>query len=435
MATVKLVLDKKKSNQRKDGSFPIKLKVEHDGSHLPINLKVYAHLEAWNNGKLTSKYKEYKKTNLDLQNKLMLASNIINDYETEIKTWNCKQLRDFIVLEIDKKRTDKRNVKNEKQGIKETFTTAKGNKTIKLFTYGKELIEHCERLKLYGRAKSYKQALSAFENYTNYDKEITFAQITSRVLEEWKTNMMNKPMKDTSYNAYLRGLRAIINQGIKEYKLPKDGNYGFQYFKVGTPQETTKRALNLDLIKKMFTVELEKESSIWHTQQQAICMFNTNGINFKDLAYLRMNQIVGDFERIKYNRAKTHKDFDIVIAGKSKEILKYYSTNKKMNSDELIFPILPKEIVGKGKKEVTLYESRRKVFNKNLKKIAEICEIDKNITSYVLRHSFATGLKHSGVDENIISEQMGHDSVEATRVYLDSFEKDKKDGVTKSIAI
>ncbi|MEW7279710.1 site-specific integrase [Aquimarina sp. 2201CG1-2-11] len=433
MATVKIVLDTKKNNQRKDGSFPIKMKVEHKGKHLPLNLKRYALLEHWKNGKLNSKYKGYKKENLDLQNYLTLAENMLSDYEVEIRTWSCKQLRDFIADTIDKSKIEKREKNQNKTNT--TFTTPKGVKTIKLFEYGEELIKHCEGLKLYGRAKSYKQALSAFIKFTNYDKEITFAQITSKVLEEWKTNMRNKPMKDTSYNAYLRGLRAIINHGIKDHKLPKDGNYGFQYFTVGTPKETTKRALNIDVVKQLFTVQLEKETSIWHTQQQAIFMFNTNGINFRDLAYLRMNQIIGDFERVVYNRAKTHRDFDIVIAGKSKDILRYYAGDKKVNSNELIFPILPENIIGQGRKEVTLYESRRKVFNQNLKKIASICEIDKNVTSYVLRHSFATGLKHSGVDENIISEQMGHDSVDTTRTYLANFETEKKDSVTKTIAI
>ena len=185
----------------------------------------------------------------------------------------------------------------------------------------------------------------------------------------------------------------------------------------------------------MFTVELENKSSLWHTQKQATFMFNSNGINFVDMAYLRMSNIIGDFKRLHYERAKTGQKFDIIIAGKSKEILEYYTRGKIKHSDQLIFPILPQHIIGEGKQEVSLYKSRRKVFNQNLKKIAAICGIERNVTTYVLRHSFATGLKRSGVNESFISEALGHDSVETTRIYLDSFDSKENDEVTNSIAI
>ncbi len=439
MATVKIVLDTKKNNQRKDGSFPIKMKVEHDGKHLPINLKIYAHIHAWTGARLNNKYKgvkNYKAVNLDLENKLVSAKNILDELNVEIRTWNCKQLRDFISSAINKNKIEKRNKK--KENSRDFFITdVTGIKTIKLHEYGDSLIEYCKSQKMFSKVERYQEALNAFAKYTESNNDITIAQITTKVLEEWQMNMKAKPLKDSTYKTYLRNLRAIINKGIKEHKLPLDGNYGFQYFKIGADKETKKRALNINSIKKLFTVSLEKETSIWHTQQQAIFMFNTNGINFKDLAYLRINQIVGNFDRIVYTRSKTSKNFDIVIAGKSKNILKYYvsKNGKGLISSDLIFPILPEEIIGKGKEEKTLYESRRKTFNQNLKKIAKISEVESNVTSYVIRHSFATGLKHSGVDENEISESMGHDSVETTRVYLDSFETDKKDNVTKSIAI
>lgn len=433
MATVKIILDKKKSSQRQNGSYPIKLKVQKEGEHLSINLKKHALIEQWNEDKFNRSFKDYRKENNELRKRIVTAETIIQDYENEIRSWSIKQLRDFIAQQILNTKSEKRDEKIKRQGGT-PLMTPKGIKTLKLFDYGKTLIAHYEELNRYGRAKSYKQALSAFKRYTNCKEDITFAQITGKVLEQWKVNMMNKPMKDTAYNAYLRGLRAIINHGIKDHKLPKDGNYGFHYFTVGTPQPTKKRAINLGQIKKLFDYELEHESSLWHTQQQAIFMFNTNGINFKDLAYLKMNQISGNFERIKYTRAKNHKDFDIIIAGKSSDILKYYGKGKELDSDDLVFPILPKDIIGQGRKEVTLYESRRDVFNNNLKKIASLASIDENLTSYVLRHSFATALKYSGTDIAYISEAMGHDSSKTTQVYLDSFETEDNDKITRSVA-
>lgn len=59
-----------------------------------------------------------------------------------------------------------------------------------------------------------------------------------------------------------------------------------------------------------------------------------------------------------------------------------------------------------------------KKFNKDLKEIARICDIDKNISSYVARHSFANCLKQKGVATDIISESMGHQNLAITQAYL-----------------
>ena len=50
--------------------------------------------------------------------------------------------------------------------------------------------------------------------------------------------------------------------------------------------------------------------------------------------------------------------------------------------------------------------------------------IDKKLTSYVARHSFATNLKQLGVSTDIISESMGHQNINITNTYLKEFDSD-----------
>ena len=66
-----------------------------------------------------------------------------------------------------------------------------------------------------------------------------------------------------------------------------------------------------------------------------------------------------------------------------------------------------------------------KTINKYMKRIAIELSIDKEITTYYARHSFATVLKRSGATTEMISELLGHSSVMVTENYLDSFEDDK----------
>ena len=102
---------------------------------------------------------------------------------------------------------------------------------------------------------------------------------------------------------------------------------------------------------------------------------------------LKWNDIKGD--RIFYTRSKTKGHFILKVLPPVQEILDYYQENSR--GTKYVFPLLLKENM-----TPTQIENRKsktlKKFNKDLKEIARICEIDKNISSYVARHSFATAL-------------------------------------------
>ena len=68
-----------------------------------------------------------------------------------------------------------------------------------------------------------------------------------------------------------------------------------------------------------------------------------------------------------------------------------------------------------------------------MKEIASEVGIDKEVTTYYARHSFATILKRSEVSEELISELLGHSSVQVTRNYLDSFENEYIDEKTDAL--
>jgi site-specific recombinase XerD len=74
-----------------------------------------------------------------------------------------------------------------------------------------------------------------------------------------------------------------------------------------------------------------------------------------------------------------------------------------------------------------------KRFNSDLKKIAEIVGINKPLTSYVARHSFATNLKQLGVSTDIISQSMGHQNISITSAYLRDFENDVIDDANEKL--
>jgi len=128
---------------------------------------------------------------------------------------------------------------------------------------------------------------------------------------------------------------------------------------------------------------------------------------------LKWNDIKGD--RIFYTRSKAKGNFILKVLPPVQEILDYYQKN--YSGTKYVFPLLLKENM-----TPTQIENRKsktlKKHNKDLKEIARICEIDKNISSYVARHSFANCLKQKGVATDVISESMGHQNLAITQAYL-----------------
>ncbi len=64
------------------------------------------------------------------------------------------------------------------------------------------------------------------------------------------------------------------------------------------------------------------------------------------------------------------------------------------------------------------------LINEHMKQIAVELGIQKPITTYYARHSFATILKNSGVSTEFISEALGRKSLQTTKNYLAGFEQD-----------
>jgi integrase len=140
-------------------------------------------------------------------------------------------------------------------------------------------------------------------------------------------------------------------------------------------------------------------------------------MNFADMINLRWENIID--ERIYYTRSKTKGNFQIKVIQPVQEILDFYK--KYPSKTNFIFPILLKENLTPSQ-----IENRKnkvlKQFNYALKEIGKLAIIQKPITTYVARHSFATCLKQKGISTDIISESLGHQNLAITQAYLKEFD-------------
>ena len=77
------------------------------------------------------------------------------------------------------------------------------------------------------------------------------------------------------------------------------------------------------------------------------------------------------------------------------------------------------------------YQSALRRFNNRLKDLARALRLKSPVTSYTLRHSWATTAKYRGVSIEMISESLGHKSIKTTQIYLKGFGLKERTEVNK----
>ena len=79
------------------------------------------------------------------------------------------------------------------------------------------------------------------------------------------------------------------------------------------------------------------------------------------------------------------------------------------------------------------YDNTLHLVNYRLKELSTMLKLQRPLTMYVARHSWASAAKAKNVPLSVISEGMGHDSEATTQIYLASLETSVVDKANKMI--
>ena len=128
------------------------------------------------------------------------------------------------------------------------------------------------------------------------------------------------------------------------------------------------------------------------------------GLSYIDAINLTENDIAYGIDgelRIFINREKINSPLRIPILQKALNIIKKYKSDRKSVVNGTLFPKL----------------SNQKL-NAYLEEIADLCEIKKNLTFHLARHTFATSITLSnGVPIETVSKLLGHTKISTTQIY------------------
>jgi len=343
----------------------------------------------WNFDKsqFSKEFENHKKGNRNLMNVLADATSLLCDLQDENPNF---QHSDFIELFQKKKQK------------------------LFLFKYFDDVIARLKDSGKIGNSQVYQTSRNAFSKFIG--GEIEMKDINHKTLSLFVESCEKNKLKPNSINNYLRTLRAIYNRAMDEEGLEY---YPFKEFNwTNLKNQTEKRAISKDEMIRMMNFKCSPKSSLYQSRQFFAFMYLTFGLNFSDLAKIEKENIVKieGTNVLTYNRSKGGRLYQIPLSANALKIIDFF--NKTNKGSKYIFPILNEDIQKTPKQIKTRTQTVLKTLNTDLRTIAGKLKINKHITSYVSRHSFASVLAKSGTSLWTIGEMLGHSNLETTQIYL-----------------
>lgn len=285
----------------------------------------------------------------------------------------------------------------------------------------------------YSTADTFKYTLVSMKKFDPSIASKTLVDISPRYLEDYERYCKKEGALPATISIRMRVLKRIFNIAIAE-KAIKSEQYPFssgkddgKYKMPQTKLTKTNQYLPLESLKKIARKRFDdpiKERS----KHLFLFSFYCMGINWKDMAYLTNKNIQltmttegEEVSVLRYQRAKTQGDFEILIDDNIQRELDWFRDNTRLFKD-YILPIITTEV--SDDKEGDYIAQKRKRFNRVMKIIAEelnLPESQLDVTSYHARHSFAMAMLGSGQPIEKISQALGHQSILTTRHYLATF--------------
>ncbi len=416
MAKAKAKLDGRQSSKTVDGKYPLVLQLthRHKTRFIPFGLSVFPEDVQFDNDGGFLRLKKLNGDNVDLWNakiqKRVGDTNFLlamEDYALRNKTIN--QVKEIILHKVF-----------GMEGESETFVR-----------YTESFIQRLiDDNRPGGTIEWYTNSARCFLRFRQ-DRDLALNEIDISVLEGFKSYMFGKQLSGHTRNDYLRGIRAILNHAIKDKVLDR-GHRPFDDFKF-PKGKTLKKALSKEELQAIRNQNYLPSTQVWHQRNYFLFMFNNRGMNFIDMAGLRVNQIRNN--RLEYKRTKLTNEpveFSIALTDEAREILSFYLPGKE--GRDLVFPILPPDIDSKTSTEFRkIKQQALKQLNKYLKIIAADCGIEINMTSYVARYTWSAIARKMGYNIDLIGGGLGHTSNNTTKIYLSDFDIDVLDEMNQRV--
>ena len=276
------------------------------------------------------------------------------------------------------------------------------------FNFMQGVIAHLRQMGKIRTAENYSCTLKSFMQFRQ-DRDILLSEIDSDLMQLYEAYLHGKGVVRNTSSFYMRILRAVYNRALEKELVEQRNPFRHVYTGV---DKTVKRAIPLSAIKRMKNLDLSLQPNLEFARDMFLFSFYTRGMSFIDMAHLKKKDLQNGF--LSYRRRKTGQQLVIRWEQCMQEIVGKYDTS----ATPYLLPII-RDMDTDARKQ---YKNAAHLVNDKLKKIGRQLGLAIPLTSYVARHAWASIAKSKNIPISTISEAMGHDSENTTRIYLASLD-------------
>lgn len=287
-----------------------------------------------------------------------------------------------------------------------------------LFNFMHGVIAQLKQLGKIRTSETYTATLKSFMAFRE-NQDVPLDGISSDMMLLYEAHLKTRDVSMNTISFYMRNLRAVYNRAVEKGLTPQ--NKPFRHVYTGV-DKTIKRAIPIKEIKALKELDLSLKPSLNFARDMFMFSFYTRGMSFIDMAYLKKSDLQNGI--LTYRRRKTGQQLSIKWEKCMEDIVSKYPQNQT----DYLLPII-KETVNERRQ----YDNALHLVNYHLKDLSSLLKLQRPLTMYVARHSWASAAKARNIPLSVISEGMGHDSEATTQIYLASLETSVVDKANKMI--
>ena len=289
---------------------------------------------------------------------------------------------------------------------------------VSLFSFWHSIIAQLKQLGKVRTSETYTATLKSFMAFRG-DQDVPLDGISSDMMLLYEAYLKTREVRMNTISFYMRNLRAVYNRAVEKGLTPQNNPFRHVYTGV---DKTVKRAIPIKDIKALKELDLSMKPSLDFARDMFMFSFYTRGMSFVDMAYLKKTDLQNGI--LTYRRRKTGQELTIKWEKCMAEIIAKYPEPQT----NYLLPIIKEQ--GNERRQ---YDNALHLVNYRLKELSTMLKLQRPLTMYVARHSWASAAKAKNVPLSVISEGMGHDSEATTQIYLASLETSVVDKANKMI--
>ena len=377
-STFRVLFFVKRDKKKADGTLPIMCRITIDGLATRFNTKASINPNLWDakSSFAIGRSNEANSINALLNEIRTSIYNVYHDLQNKENNVNAERVKNvFLGLEV-KHQTVLELFQRHNEDIAKLVGISKSKETLQKYNV------------------AYKRMADFIKEYYHVS-DISLKEVNHMFLHNFEIYLMTTcRCKENTTAKFLQRFRTIIIMAKNNGWITVDpfANYKIRFKKTDRGY-LTQEEVNIIMEKEFATERLERVRDIFIFS----CL---TGLAYIDVKNLRKSNIRTSFDDglwIMGKREKTGVSFNVPLLDIPRKIIEKYAGKLP---DEKVLPVM----------------SNQKM-NEYLKEIGTLCNINKELTYHLARHTFATLTLTKGVSIESVTKMLGHTNIKTTQIY------------------